>query len=378
MNLILCVTTSPIFGQSSLIQKPSHLLFHKRKYSLFDRLKCGCKPAKVGWMRRTESADQIYLSNLTEGKPMASKYWIKLYHEILDDPKMGRLPDALFRRAIEFFLIAGERGREGDLPPLADIAWRLRADEIEPAGADGGPGGAQHPQPRCGWRLARGAFQGAPGSCADDRARAQAQGAGDVQRDLRPAIPATQVQRIAAQIQMEAACRCRLRTSPSRSALQARERRGLESDYRAPRQRTQQDGSEGKPQMQRYTDTDRDIDSESEPDEEAEADGDAPSARNSGFRDEELVKLFIEKTGLPLYFGGEDKWARALERMQQAGVEAADLEQAIDECRTKGLTIASLASLVNPAIIARSRRLAGRPEEDYRRYLKGEYGEFGR
>ena len=128
----------------------------------------------------------------------------------------------------------------------------------------------------------------------------------------------------------------------------------------------------------RYTDTDRDIDSESEHDEEAEADGDAPSARNSGFRDEELVKLFIEKTGLPLYFGGEDKWARALERMQQAGVEAADLEQAIDECRTKGLTIASLASLTNPAIIARSRRLAGRPEEDYRRYLKGEYGEFGR
>ena len=44
---------------------------------------------------------------------------------------MGRLPDALFRRAIEFFLIAGETGRDGGLPALADMAWRLRADEIE-------------------------------------------------------------------------------------------------------------------------------------------------------------------------------------------------------------------------------------------------------
>jgi len=64
--------------------------------------------------------------------------------------------------------------------------------------------------------------------------------------------------------------------------------------------------------------------------------------------------------------------------MKKAGVDEADLEQTIDKCRSNGLTIASLASLVNPAIIAMARRRAGRPEEDYRRYLKGEYGEFGR
>ena len=86
----------------------------------------------------------------------------------------------------------------------------------------------------------------------------------------------------------------------------------------------------------------------------------------------------MERTGLPLYLGGEEKWAKALARMQQAGVEEGDLEQAIDECRSKGLTIASLASVVTPAIIARAKRKAGRPEEDYRRYLKGEYGDFGR
>ena len=97
---------------------------------------------------------------------MASRYWIKLYHEILDDPKMGRLPDALFRRAIELFLIAGENGRDGGLPALADIAWRLRADEIELDGADGGPGGAEYPEPGRAGRMAGDAFREAPGAFA--------------------------------------------------------------------------------------------------------------------------------------------------------------------------------------------------------------------
>lgn len=60
---------------------------------------------------------------------MASNYYIKLYHEILDDPKMGKLPDWLFRRAIELFLLAGENDKDGLLQPVADMAWRLRADE---------------------------------------------------------------------------------------------------------------------------------------------------------------------------------------------------------------------------------------------------------
>jgi len=64
---------------------------------------------------------------------MASKYWIKLYHEILDDPKMGRLSDRLFRITIECFLLAGEMDQDGLLPPLQDIAWRLRtnAEQLE-------------------------------------------------------------------------------------------------------------------------------------------------------------------------------------------------------------------------------------------------------
>jgi len=62
---------------------------------------------------------------------MASKYWIKLYHEVLDDPKMGRLPDRLWRRVIELFLIAGDLDQEGALPTVGDMAWRLRISDDE-------------------------------------------------------------------------------------------------------------------------------------------------------------------------------------------------------------------------------------------------------
>lgn len=58
---------------------------------------------------------------------MASNYWIKLYIEILNDPKMARLSDHLFRRAIELFLLAGSHGQDGSLPTVQDMSWQLRA-----------------------------------------------------------------------------------------------------------------------------------------------------------------------------------------------------------------------------------------------------------
>jgi DnaD/phage-associated family protein len=66
---------------------------------------------------------------------MATKYWIKLYHEIIDDRKMGQLPDTLWRRFVECCLFAGEMGfddddpQKGRLPDISDMAWRLRVDE---------------------------------------------------------------------------------------------------------------------------------------------------------------------------------------------------------------------------------------------------------
>lgn len=59
---------------------------------------------------------------------MRSPYWIKLYQEVLNDPKMGRLPDRLWRRVIECFLLAGEQRDGGYLPSLEDMAWTLRCD----------------------------------------------------------------------------------------------------------------------------------------------------------------------------------------------------------------------------------------------------------
>lgn len=60
-----------------------------------------------------------------------TRFWIKLYLEILEDPKMGRLPNHLWRRGIEFFLLAGKNGDTGALPPVEEMAWALRSSDDE-------------------------------------------------------------------------------------------------------------------------------------------------------------------------------------------------------------------------------------------------------
>ena len=54
-----------------------------------------------------------------------NNYWMKLWFDILRDPKMGMLPDRLWRRVIELFLLAGQNGEDGLLPEVATIAWQL-------------------------------------------------------------------------------------------------------------------------------------------------------------------------------------------------------------------------------------------------------------
>jgi hypothetical protein len=56
-------------------------------------------------------------------------HWIKLYTEILQDPKMGRLTDSQYRTCINVFLLAGSEEHGGALGPTADVAWKLRMDE---------------------------------------------------------------------------------------------------------------------------------------------------------------------------------------------------------------------------------------------------------
>jgi hypothetical protein len=57
------------------------------------------------------------------------RYWIKLYTEIVRDPKMGRLTDRQFRTCINLFALAGTVDEDGKLPPLEDMAWHLRTDD---------------------------------------------------------------------------------------------------------------------------------------------------------------------------------------------------------------------------------------------------------
>lgn len=60
-------------------------------------------------------------------------YWIKYYIEILDDPKMATLPDRLWRRTSELFLLAGKFGKQGYLPETRQLAWvlRMNADDLD-------------------------------------------------------------------------------------------------------------------------------------------------------------------------------------------------------------------------------------------------------
>lgn len=59
---------------------------------------------------------------------MAAKYWLKLYYEMLDDAKVGKLRASVKWRFIETLLVAGECDEDGFLPPIDHYAWRVRAD----------------------------------------------------------------------------------------------------------------------------------------------------------------------------------------------------------------------------------------------------------
>jgi hypothetical protein len=249
---------------------------------------------------------------------MASKYWIKLYHEILDDPKMARLSDGSFRRAIELFLLAGDHAREGLLPAFADIAWRLRVEEA---------------------------------SLLKNLQELQSLG-----------------------IVTES-------SSGKWSVTHFKERQNADSGMK--RMRRLRDSR----QMQEYygdepcddpvtkRNADIDIDKEVEGEREEESD---PEERSANDNLNNLSRIFVTQTWIPEYTGGIEKWQQALEQLNESGVEGRDMVTAIEECAQKNLTITCLSSIVNPAIIARSKRLAAgcRPQEDHRRYAGGKFGEF--
>jgi len=60
--------------------------------------------------------------------------WFRFYDEVLDDPKVQRLPDRLFKSWVNILCLASKcRDPNGKLPPVVDIAFALRvnADRAE-------------------------------------------------------------------------------------------------------------------------------------------------------------------------------------------------------------------------------------------------------
>jgi DnaD/phage-associated family protein len=64
---------------------------------------------------------------------MGSKFWIKLYIEMLNDRKVARLSTHLRWRMVECFLLAGMLDKDGELPPVDEAAWllRLQAEQLQ-------------------------------------------------------------------------------------------------------------------------------------------------------------------------------------------------------------------------------------------------------
>ena len=57
--------------------------------------------------------------------------WFRLYHELLDDPKVQRLPADRFKQWINLLCLANQTTPRGSLPSTEDVAFRLRISETE-------------------------------------------------------------------------------------------------------------------------------------------------------------------------------------------------------------------------------------------------------
>jgi len=247
---------------------------------------------------------------------MASKYWIKLYHEILDDPKMGRLTDRLFKRTIQLFLLAGEYEMDGILPIVEDIAWRLRVhqEELETDLADlASVGIVQKTNDR--WVVTKFA----------DRQKA---------------------------------------STGTERWQQWQERQRKKDYYQTEVQR--------KPNVSL---SDKDIDIDVDIDKRIDIDGEEPNA-NGIYAD--LSVTFCNKTGIPELSGGPSKWYDSLKRMGEAGVKSVDIENAITILREKKYPIVTLRSVENTAIGEMSKRVSskGGKAKDPGRYVTGELSDY--
>ena len=96
---------------------------------------------------------------------------------------------------------------------------------------------------------------------------------------------------------------------------------------------------------------------------------------------DQLDKTFIDVSGIPKLPKDKIKNDNAIKEMIDIGVTPDILEQAILDMREKKKTIVGLWSLPGPCTVVigeRTGRTREKDAEDPMRYLKGEYGEFGK
>ena len=52
--------------------------------------------------------------------------WFRLYHDVVNNPKVQLLPARLFKAWVNLLCLASENSERGTLPALKDIAYGLR------------------------------------------------------------------------------------------------------------------------------------------------------------------------------------------------------------------------------------------------------------
>jgi hypothetical protein len=234
--------------------------------------------------------------------------WIKLYCEILEDPKMGKMPEWLFCRCIKLFLIAGREGKDGQLPPVEDMTWTLRLDETN----------------------------------------------------------------VAQTLQCLAEVGVTLQADDGIWMIVNFSKRQMLSDG-ARRTRKYREGLKKQNEHVMSHVTSRVSTSLSDSFSLSEGEGVGGGTTAPADREEPclspLSAAFVNATKIPELTGGPPRWIAALETMQKAGVEPIDVTMAVQEMRNKDYSITTLASIVNPAITAMSKRKTGGKTESSPGYL---------
>jgi len=248
--------------------------------------------------------------------------WVKIFTEILDDPRFGRLADSQKWRFVQLILIAGECDAEGflayaDRPmSLEDIAWRLRLD---------------HDQ------------------LINDL---------NALKSLDLIIAIDNVWHVVNFAKRQGRHLTEIRSYWSK---EKRKQRNVSDNVRD----NVPDAVSDCPQIEVEEEEEEEEEKEEEEEEEEEAEEEAGIS---------IIDIFTKLTYLPV-----DKLKKsqdALNTLLKAGATSFDVEAAIYELQAKSFPIASLSSIVKPTMICLARRKNGKGSKDQSPESRARYADW--